>query len=75
MRSFTDLSGSLENGLWGYHELPGLENRLPRFHLETATTVKEDSFFSSLIGTCPGGRDGGSGTRAAHAGRRGVCER
>lgn len=49
MRSFTDLSGTLENGLWGYHELPGLEDRLPRFHLETATTVEKDSFFSSLL--------------------------
>ena len=49
MRSITDLSGTLENGLWGYHELPGLEDRLPRFHLETATTVEKDSFFSSIL--------------------------
>ena len=49
MRTLTDLSGTLENGLWGYHELPGLEDRLPRFHLQTATTVEKDSFFSSLL--------------------------
>jgi len=49
VRSFTDLSGTLENGLWGYHELPGLEDRLPRFLLETATTVEQDSFFSSKL--------------------------
>jgi arylformamidase len=47
MRTVTDLSGVLENGLWGYHELPGLEKVLPRFHLETATTVEKDSFLSS----------------------------
>jgi arylformamidase len=49
VRSITDLSGTLENGLWGYHELPGLEDRLPRFRLETATTVEKDSFFSSVL--------------------------
>ena len=47
MRTITDLSGTLENGLWGYHELPGLEKVLPRFHLETATTLENDSFLSS----------------------------
>ena len=47
MRTITDLSGTLENGLWGYHELPGLEKVLPRFHLETATTVEKESFLSS----------------------------
>jgi arylformamidase len=47
MRSITDLSGALENGLWGYHELPGLSKALPHFHLETATTIEKESFLSS----------------------------
>ncbi|HVP19677.1 MAG TPA: cyclase family protein [Spirochaetia bacterium] len=45
----TDLSGTLENGLWGYHELPGLEKVLPPFHMETVATVSKDSFYSSQI--------------------------
>ena len=28
MKRYTDLSGTLENGLWGYDVLPGLENIL-----------------------------------------------
>jgi arylformamidase len=49
MRTLIDLSGPLENGLWGYHELPGLEKVLPRFHVETATTIEKHAFFSSLV--------------------------
>jgi arylformamidase len=47
MSIITDLSGTLENGLWGYHELPGLEKVLPHFHMETAATFETESFFSS----------------------------
>jgi len=47
MRIITDLTEKLENGFWGYHELPGLEKLLPQFHLETSTTIEKDSFFSS----------------------------
>ena len=49
MSVITDLCGTLENGLWGYHELPGLENVLPHFHLETAATIATESFFSSTF--------------------------
>jgi arylformamidase len=47
MRTITDLSGTLENGLWGYHELPGLENVLPPFRLDAAASIEKDTFFSS----------------------------
>jgi arylformamidase len=49
VRSITDLSGTLENGLWGYHELPGMARSLPPFHLETATTIRKDAFLSSAF--------------------------
>lgn len=49
MGKFIDLSGMLENGLWGYHELPGLENVVPKVQVETVATVKEHDFFSSRI--------------------------
>ena len=49
MRRFIDLSGVIEDGLWGYHELPGLENIVPRVAVETIATVKEHGFFSSRI--------------------------
>jgi arylformamidase len=49
MRKFVELSGVIEEGLWGYHELPGLENIVPRVAIETVATVKEQDFFSSKI--------------------------
>jgi kynurenine formamidase len=49
MGKFIDLSGILEDGLWGYHELPGLENIVPHVRVETVATVKEHDFFSSRI--------------------------
>ncbi len=49
MGKFVELSGVIENGLWGYHELPGLENIMPRVAVETVATVKEHDFFSSKI--------------------------
>ena len=45
----TDLSGALENGLWGYHELPGLAGVIPPVRIETAATIEKNSFFSSKI--------------------------
>jgi len=51
MGKIVDLSGALENGLWGYHELPGLEKIIPRVQVETIATVKEHDFFASRI-TC-----------------------
>ncbi len=51
MKRITDLSGRLENGLWGYHELPGSESLLPPFRVETAATIRDNSYFSSKIVT------------------------
>ncbi len=47
MGSVIDLSGKIENGLWGYHELPGLEKIVPQVRVETIATVKEHGFFAS----------------------------
>jgi arylformamidase len=44
-----DLSGRLENGLWGYHELPGLEEIVPPVEVRTIATVKKNEFFASKI--------------------------
>jgi kynurenine formamidase len=52
MGRIVDLSGRLENGLWGYHELPGLENIVPRVEVETVATVGEHDFFASRISLC-----------------------
>ncbi len=49
MRSVIDLSGVIENGLWGYHELPGLEEIVPRVRADTIATVKEQGFFASKL--------------------------
>jgi kynurenine formamidase len=47
MGSVIDLSGKIENGLWGYHELPGLEDIVPTVQLKTIATVQEHGFFAS----------------------------
>ncbi len=44
-----DLSGRVESGLWGYHELPGLEKIVPRAAVETIATVSENGFFASRV--------------------------
>ena len=49
MRKIVDLSGMVENDLWGYNELPGLENIVPVAAVDTVATVKENGFFSSKI--------------------------
>jgi arylformamidase len=49
VQKMTDLSGTLENGLWGYHELPGLDGVVPRFSIEAAATIEKNAFFSSRI--------------------------
>jgi kynurenine formamidase len=49
MKNVIDLSGPMQNGLWGYHELPGLEGIVPHVEVETIATVKEDGFFSSRV--------------------------
>ena len=35
--------------MWGYDELPGLENIIPPVKIETVATVKENGFYSSKI--------------------------
>jgi arylformamidase len=49
MRRFVDLSGRVENGLWGYEVLPGSEKIVPPARIETIATIKENSFFASKI--------------------------
>jgi kynurenine formamidase len=49
MRKIVDLSGMLENDLWGYDELPGLEEIVPRVRVDSISSVKEHGFFSSKI--------------------------
>ena len=49
MEKIIDLSGLLENNLWGYYELPGLEKIIPPVEVKTIATVKENDFFASKI--------------------------
>ncbi len=49
MKRYTDLSGTLENGLWGYDVLPGLENIIPPVSIKTLATVEKDEFFASQV--------------------------
>ncbi len=49
MKRYIDLSGKLENGLWSYQVLPGLENIITPVSIETIATVKKDDFFASRL--------------------------
>jgi hypothetical protein len=49
MKRYVDLSGMVENGLWSYKVLPGLENIIPPAAIETIATVKANDFFASRI--------------------------
>jgi arylformamidase len=49
MKRYADLSGMVENGLWSYQALPGLEKIIPAASIETIATVKKDDFFASKI--------------------------
>ncbi|MBN1834672.1 MAG: cyclase family protein [Spirochaetales bacterium] len=49
MKRYVDLSGKLENGLWSYRELPGLETIIPEVEIETVATVARDGFFASKV--------------------------
>ncbi|UCF99940.1 MAG: cyclase family protein [Spirochaetaceae bacterium] len=49
MKRYHDLSGKLENGLWSYQALPGLEQIIPDVQIETIATVDKDDFFASRI--------------------------
>lgn len=50
MKKIIDLSGRLQEGLWGYYQLPGLENIIPGIEVKTVATVEKDGFFASKIG-------------------------
>ena len=49
MRRFIEISGTLENRLWGYYSLPGLEGLIPNVEITSLATVKDDGFFASRI--------------------------
>ncbi|MDD3998337.1 MAG: cyclase family protein [Sphaerochaetaceae bacterium] len=49
MRRFIEISGTLENRLWGYYSLPGLEGLIPNVEITPLATVKDDGFFASRI--------------------------
>jgi arylformamidase len=49
MKRYVDLSGLVENGLWSYQALPGLEDIIPSASIETIATVRKNDFFASKI--------------------------
>jgi len=49
VKRYHDLSGQLENGLWSYQALPGLEKIIPLVQIDTIATVEKDEFFASKI--------------------------
>ncbi len=52
MKRYVDLSGRLENGLWTYRALPGLEKIIPEVKVETIATVRKNDFFASKLTLC-----------------------
>jgi kynurenine formamidase len=52
MKRYVELSGALENGLWTYQALPGLEEIIPDVRIETIATVRENGFFASRLSMC-----------------------
>ena len=52
MKRYVELSGRLENGLWSYQALPGLEKIIPEVRIETIATVRENDFFASRLTMC-----------------------
>ncbi len=49
MSRYIDLSGKLENKMWSYSILPGLEKLIPPVSIKTIATIKNDGFFASMI--------------------------
>lgn len=49
MKSIVDFSGTIENKMWGYHEIPGAENIIPKVRVEPVSFVKENGYFTSKI--------------------------
>ncbi len=52
MKRYVDLTGKLENGLWDYRALPGLEKTISPVSIETIATVEKNDFFASKISVC-----------------------
>ena len=52
MKRYIELSGALENGLWTYQALPGLEKIIPDVRIQTIATVRENEFFASRLTMC-----------------------
>ena len=52
MKRYVDLSGRLENGLWDYRALPGLEKLITPVEIGTIATVERNDFFASRISLC-----------------------
>jgi len=52
MKRYIELSGALENGLWSYQALPGLEKIIPDVRIQTIATVRENEFFASRLTMC-----------------------
>ncbi|MEN3185881.1 MAG: cyclase family protein [Atribacterota bacterium] len=49
MGKLFDLTGPIENGLWGYHELPGLEHIVPRVEINHIASIDNNGFFASKV--------------------------
>jgi kynurenine formamidase len=52
VKRYVELSGRLENGLWSYQALPGLEKIIPDVRIDTIATVRENDFFASSLTMC-----------------------
>ncbi|MDP8217196.1 MAG: cyclase family protein [Candidatus Theseobacter exili] len=52
MKKIVDLTGRLENGLWDYRKLPGLEELIPPVQIESLASVKKDGFSISKVTCC-----------------------
>ena len=52
MKRYVELSGRLENGLWSYQALPGLEKIITDVRIDTIATVRESDFFASRLTMC-----------------------
>ncbi|MBN2324460.1 MAG: cyclase family protein [Spirochaetes bacterium] len=49
MERIVDLSGPIENGMWGYGVLPGMGGLVPSVEIDTFATIEAHGFFSSRI--------------------------
>jgi len=49
MKRYVELNGRLENGLWTYQALPGLEKIIPEVRIQTIATIKANAFFASRL--------------------------